>query len=250
MSDSGRVHFPFVAGGRYSLSLLREFEKNLSEVRKRNPVFSSRLRSNDPDIRWAKFRNEELGPFLLLADALRLSDGTSFEVCRSQDPGPDLLLHLGDMSVGIQVTIADPDWNGDGGKTYRLEAEVLGRGDVAWGGGGTSKRSFRAPIESNPRVVTYDERLLPCRSALKKALQRKCDKVARGNWLLVYARGFWLQTIDCGFASFVELAIGELVADFEVPDEKIYVVDTCSRGPVLAEWRKAPLFELEAGPHR
>jgi hypothetical protein len=60
-------------GITYTIGALRAVERTLLSDRQSDPALSSRLRLLDrKPIAWAKLRNEEWSPLMLLADGLRI----------------------------------------------------------------------------------------------------------------------------------------------------------------------------------
>ena len=59
-----KIHFPFLRGETHTFGELRAFEAALLKIRQEDLVFSGDLRSNK--LLWAKARNEELLPIVLL----------------------------------------------------------------------------------------------------------------------------------------------------------------------------------------
>ena len=222
--------FPFLRGQQYSIGELRTFEKELLSKRQTDQVFSSDLRVNDQ--LWAKLWNEELVPFELLVNWLNVPDEFKFEISSKDYPGPDITLILPIDSIGIQVTIADPDWKGNGGRTQALENSALKRDGIAWGAGGTSKHGAKGLLVSEPRSVDSVERQNACRDGIVKALNRKLDKPRSADCLLIYARSYWWELIDVGFEKFLRPIVMNAVSKFN-RDGKLYpvfVVDTAGSG--------------------
>jgi hypothetical protein len=232
------IVFPFTRKQQYTLQQLRRFEARLLEVRQATPGFSADLRTNDRGIDWSKLRNEELVPLLLLVNGLGLGDDVPFEIASENAPGADVFVFLSGQRISIQITVADPDWNNDGGRTRALEAERLRQEpeNVAWGGGGTRKRDHRSPIVSAPQVVDHLTELAVCERAIEKAVQRKVKVREVSNWLLIYARGMKLQLIDQGFEESVLPILEKNNAALRKRFEQVFVVDGNPDDPQLISW--------------
>ena len=201
------VEFPFQRNTHYSLGQLRQFRAQLTRIRQADQDFSSKLRSNVPEINWGKLWNEELAPLAILTDMLKCDGEGKFKISKEALSGPDAYLTFEDVEWRVQITISDPAWgnDGEGGYTKFLQHEVLREGGVAWGGGGTRKDSGK--IVSTPKVLNSHERITACRRGIWNALERKASKSEGANLLLVYARNYLIQTIDEGFQSAVEPVI-------------------------------------------
>lgn len=220
--------FPFIRGQQYSLGELRGFEKAILIKRQADKKFSDELRSNEFD--WAKLRNEELVPFELLVNWLKVPDSSKFSISLEGHSGPDIILDSHANSIGIQITVADPDWNGDGGRNRALQNHALGRDGVAWGAGGTQKRGSKGLLTSEPVAVGVQERQDACRAGLSKSLKRKLDKHSTSDCLLIYARDFFKELIDEGFSEFLKpIVLDVLAASMSAKNRHpIFVVDSGS----------------------
>jgi hypothetical protein len=220
--------FPFERCRWYPIRELRIFERELSEIRLSNSVFSNKLRCNGPT--WAKLWNEELVPISLLVDWHELSDSLEFQIAGGGDPMADLYLRFSEHQVGFQITVADVDWNGDGGRTWALENQALANGMVAWGGGGTSKKNYKSKVESVPVTISHEDRVRACTQALAKALQRKTSKPEHSDCLLIYSRGAAFQLFDEGYGN----VLGPLLAEphYGSGFRSIWAVDGSNGKPV------------------
>jgi hypothetical protein len=71
--------YPLQTGRSYAIGGLRAAEMRLLSERQADPALSHRLRVQDRgEIDWAKLRNEEWLPLMLLANGLRLGDADAF----------------------------------------------------------------------------------------------------------------------------------------------------------------------------
>jgi hypothetical protein len=71
--------YPLESGWLYSIRELRAAEATLLAERQADQDLSSRLRVQDrKEIDWAKLRNEEWSPLMLLADGLGLDEADTF----------------------------------------------------------------------------------------------------------------------------------------------------------------------------
>ncbi|MDP8996006.1 MAG: hypothetical protein M3O03_03240 [Pseudomonadota bacterium] len=224
--------FQFQRRKQHSVGELRFFETELLSKRQNDQVFSDELRTNVQP--WAILRNEELVPFEHLANWLGIPDEAKFIISAEYDPGADIILVLPSGSIGIQITSADADWNGDGGRTQALENFALGRNGIAWGAGGTYKRGSKGPLVSEPRAVDSIERQRACRDGIGKAISRKLVKLSVADCLLVYARQFSKELIDEGFVEFLRPIVLNTVERSSRNDGKypVFVVDGAGSGQV------------------
>ena len=231
------IEFPFQRDTHYSLGELRKFRTELVRTRKTNQDFSSDLRSNDSEISWAKLWNEELAPLAILADVLNCNDEDEFKISVRAMSGPDAYLVFDNLELPVQITVSDPEWEsgGNGGYTNYLENEVLRGGGVAWGGGGTKKDSGK--IVSCPRTLNSHESIAACRRGIWNSLERKVGKSKGANLLLVYARGYQIQTIDDGLEFVVEVVIESFLLQKAQFDFDKIVFVTNDDGPSF-EWNR------------
>lgn len=213
--------FPFLRGQQYSIGELRAFEKELLSKRQIDQDFSSELRISAQS--WAKLRNEELVPFEHLVNWLNIPNEFSFEISPEGHLGPDITLVLLAGSISFQITTADPDWNGNGGRTQALENLALKRDGVAWGAGGTYKDGSKGQLISQPRAIDSLESQKACRDGIIKALKNKLSKPKTADCLIVYARQFSRELVDEGFVEFLQPIVSEVVAGFSL-DNTIYPV--------------------------
>lgn len=213
--------FPFLRGMQYSIGELRAFEKELLFKRQIDQDFSSELRINTQT--WAKLRNEELVPFEHMVNWLNIPDEFEFRISLECHSGPDITLFLPNVSIGIQVTVADPEWNGNGGRTQALENQALRLNGIAWGAGGTFKRGSKGPLVSQPRAHDSLESQRACRDGIIKAVRNKLSRPKTADCLIVYARQFSKELIDEGFIDFLQPIVSEVVGEFNL-DNAIYPV--------------------------
>ena len=224
--------FPFQRGKQHSVGELRSFETELLSKRQNDQVFSSDLRANVQP--WAKFRNEELVPFEHLLNWLGIPNEAKFKISPEYDQGADIILVLPFGSIGIQITVADADWNGDGGRTQALKNLALKRDGIAWGADGTYKRGSKGSLVSEPRVVDSLETQRACRDGISSAISHKLEKPSVADCLLVYARQFSNELIDEGFVEFLRPIVLTTVKASTHNDGKypVFVVDGAGSGQV------------------
>lgn len=234
------MNFPFERNVSYGLGALRTFERDLAVYRKGDNTFSNALRENSKELSWSKLRNEELAPFRLFVDAMRLPDEAQFRIADEGDRVGDVYLFVNARWIGFQITTADPDWNGDGGRTYALECKALTGGRVAWGCGGTLKNGHKGELSSEPQVVSSNGRLEVCASAIKEALKRKLSRKSVADYLIIYARGIAFQTMDEGFEVFVcnilERELRQFKSNHQTSFKRVFAVDCYYEKPTLASW--------------
>lgn len=224
--------FPFLRGQEYCIGELRAFANELLSKGENDQDLRSDLRTNVQ--KWAKLRNEELVPFELMTNWLKIPDEFKFIISPKNDPGPDITLILPNRSVGIQITVADPDWNGDGGRTQALENLALKRDGFAWGAGGTYKNGSKGQLISEVKPVDHSAIRKACSDGIIKAVENKLSRPKTTDCLLVYARGFYSELSFEGFIQFLQPIVSEVVAGFN-PENAIYpvvVVDSFSSGQI------------------
>lgn len=133
--------YPLQTGRTYPIGGLRAAEARLLSDRQADPALSHRLRVQDrKEIDWAKLRNEEWLPLMLLANGLRLGDTETF--AWTPAGAADFTVSSGDRTLNIQCTMAY-DRPGDaptvGGHLHHLEMLHQREHGFYFGGGKISE---------------------------------------------------------------------------------------------------------------
>jgi hypothetical protein len=219
-----KIHFPFLRGEKHTFSELRAFEAALLKIRQEDPVFSGDLRSNK--LPWAKARNEELLPIVLLADHKGFADSEEFELMPEGHP-TDVTVYAARNTRAYQITVADPAWDvsgpgSSGGYLHHLRMEQLRLGEPAFGGANTRKEY--GVIVSEPHARNVQDDIDACRRRLVEAIKRKRTHDGTGCTLLIFARGYRFLLIDVDVAELVADVVYQAAASkferFCVLDEK------------------------------
>jgi hypothetical protein len=216
--------YPLVRGQLYTVAALRAAETSLLAERQADQGLSSRLRlQKRKEIDWAKIRNEEWSPLMLLADGLRLGNTETF--CWTPDEAADFEITSSGKTLNIQCTMAYDQLTGakyQGGKLHHMEMLHSSRNGFYFGGGGIS--------EPTARDVLTD--LATWRAGIVAAVETKLEKASyRGRELdlLVYARGCAFDLIDFDFAEIVQPALDSIGKDnWGRTFSNVYVVDNGS----------------------
>src|SRR5258708_40162565 len=96
--------YPLESGRLYSIRDLRAAEATLLAERQADRDLSSRLRVQDrKEIDWAKLRNEEWSPLMLLADGLSLDDADTFRWTPAG--AADFVIASGARTLNVQCTM-------------------------------------------------------------------------------------------------------------------------------------------------
>jgi hypothetical protein len=218
------IELPFEREHDYEIGELRELEKQLLSRRQLDPVMSNQWRCASG--RYAKsirLRNDELVPLAIFADQMKFSDQDVFRLMRTGDQN-DAQIRTSVRVFNLQITLADLDWAHEGGGNpgyqHRLTMEALNKYGMVQGHGPFQRdgEHIVGPFD----VCSSEERLGACQRGLVKALERKAHHDGRGCCLLIYARGYHIQTIDGEFEAVVRSA----VSSCKRPNfDQIYVAD-------------------------
>jgi hypothetical protein len=221
--QSTMIKFPFERERYYPIGDLRRFEAALLDARQRDPALSALWRCpSGPDAELMRLRNDELVPLIVFAEHKELTDSDSFRISAKGDPIDVKVLASGKI-LNLQITVADLDWgDSDGGPGFQhhLSMEALNKYGVVFGHGPFRRtgREITNPIE----VYSSEDRLAACHRGLVRALNRKSHYDGSGCSLVVYARGYRIQTIDGEFREVVSSAI----ATCELPAfDHVYITE-------------------------
>lgn len=183
--------YPLVEGRTYRIGDLRAAETALLAERQADQDLSSRLRVQERiDIEWAKLRNEEWLPLMLLADGLRLDPSDTFRWTPAG--AADFVVSAGTRTLNVQCTMAydEPaDANYHGGHLHHLEMKHQRDNGFYFGGGKISE----------PNALDVVEQLASWRTGIRSAVEAKLAKTSYAGQeldLLVYARMCSFDLID------------------------------------------------------
>ena len=219
------MEFPFNRDVFYSVGQLRDFEVELLKNRVVDKPFSDNLRLNQ--LPWAKLRNEELMPFVLVLNWRKTPDAAQFRIANLGASGPDLYLLSKNVETSFQLTIADLQYNNSGGRNFALQNEALARDGHAWGAGGTKKRGHRGELQSEPISTNQIDRETACKEGLFSALKNKLSTPLNSEILVIYAREFAFELIDIGFESFLRGHAEAWIAEYTSnPEIDVIIVDS------------------------
>jgi hypothetical protein len=172
------------------------------------------------EIDWAKLRNEEWLPLMLLADGLRLDDADTF--IWTPAGAADFTIASGDRTLNVQCTMAynrPGDATFAGGHLHHLEMTHQRTYGFYFGGGKVS--------EPNARDVM--EQLVSWRGGIVAAVETKLSKTNYAGQqldLLVYARQCSFDLIDFSLAEVVTPALDAVgKANWGRVFANVYVVD-------------------------
>jgi hypothetical protein len=216
-----RSIYPLDHDRLYTIGGLREAEAMLLADRQADQNLSSRLRVQDrKEIDWAKLRNEEWSPLMLLCDGLGLDDADTFRWTPAG--AADFVIASGENALNVQCTMAydEPeDAKYKRGHLHHLEMKHQEANGFFFGGGGISEPTARDVME---QLVTW-------RSGIVRAVE---SKLAKTNYLgqqldlLVYARQCSFDLIDFSLAEVVAPALDAIGnSRWRAVFENIYVVD-------------------------
>jgi hypothetical protein len=216
-----RSIYPLEHDRLYTVGELREAEAMLLADRQADQDLSTRLRVQDrKEIDWAKIRNEEWSPLMLLCDGLGLDDAAAFRWTPSG--AADFVIASGENTLNVQCTMAydEPeDAKYKRGHLHHLEMKHQEENGFFFGGGGISEPTARDVME---QLVTW-------RAGIVRAVE---SKLAKTNYLgqqldlLVYARQCSFDLIDFSLAEVVALALDAIGnSRWRAVFENIYVVD-------------------------
>ena len=145
--------------------------------------------------RWVKVR-EETYAIKLLADHASYPDDATFCLKPFANPNIDAEIKFANEKFNVQITIADPVWNGqNGGYDHRLVMEALNSQGVVIGS--SSMHRENGKIVSGLPVKSFNQEFEGCRQGLIAALRRKLRSRAEDCKLLIHARGYSMHTMDC-----------------------------------------------------
>jgi hypothetical protein len=220
------IQFPFEYGGKYTIGQLRRFERELSIARQSDKSLSKawRVPETGEMKRRVKIR-EETYPIKLLADHKSYDDDAVFSLKPFGYPSIDAEICSANETYNLQITIADPVWNGqNGGYDHRLVMEALNSRGVIHGS--SFMRREGGKIVSGLPVKSFDEEFEGCRQGLISALQRKLAAGAGGSRLLIHARGYSIHTMDFTLAEVVNAAMTEVAAEIgKSAFDMVFVID-------------------------
>jgi hypothetical protein len=213
--------YPLESGRLYTIGELRAAEAALLLDRQANPTLSHRLRLQDrKEIGWAKLRNEEWSPLMLLADALGLDDADTFRWTPAV--AADFVIASGADLHNVQCTMAydEPE-----GATYRRghlhHLEMQHERDNGF--------YFRGGLISEPNALDVAEQLFSWRTGIVSAIEAKLDKanyVDQRLDLLVYAEECSFDLIDFSLAEIAMPALDSIgKSSWSRTFANIYIVD-------------------------
>lgn len=216
-----RSIYPLEHGRLYTVGELREAEAALLTNRQADQDLSSRLRVQDrKEIDWAKPRNEEWSPLMLLTGGLGLDDADTFRWTPAG--AADFVITSGENTLNVQCTMAydEPEEaKFRSGHLHHLEMKHQRENGFYFGGGKISE----------PAVRDVMEQLSTWRTGIVSAVEAK---LAKTNYLgqqldlLVYARQCSFDLIDFSLAEVVLPALDAIGnGRWRHVFENIYVVD-------------------------
>jgi hypothetical protein len=174
--------------------------------------------------RWVKVR-EETYAIKLLADHASYPDDATFCLKPFANPNIDAEIKFANEKFNVQITIADPVWNGqNGGYDHRLVMEALNSQGVVIGSSSMHRQNGKT-VSGLP-VKSFNQEFEGCRQGLIAALRRKLRSRAEDCKLLIHARGYSMHTMDFSLANLADSAIRELGAEINNSAfDEIFVVD-------------------------
>lgn len=213
--------YPLESGRLYTIGELRGAEATLLAQRQADQRLSDRLRVQDRrEVEWAKLRNEEWSPLMLLADGLRLDDLDTFRWTPAA--AADFVISSATRTLNVQCTMAydEPeDAKYRRGHLHHLEMKHQRENGFYFGGGKISE----------PKALDVAEQLSTWRTGIVSAVE---TKLAKANYagqqldLLVYARKCSFDLIDFSLAEIVVPALDAIGKSRWGPVfANIYVVD-------------------------
>ena len=219
---TSRSVYPLEAGRLYSIGDLRAAEALLLEERQSDQYLSSRLRvQSRKEIAWAKTRNEEWSPLLLLAGGLHLDDADTFRWTPAD--AADFIISSGDRTLNVQCTMAYDEPEGamySSGHLHHLEMKHQRENGFYFGGGRISE----------PTVRDVADQLTTWRAGIAGAIETKLTKTNYHKQqldLLVYARQCSFDLIDFSLAEVVAPALDAVGRGrWSHVFENIYIVDS------------------------
>jgi hypothetical protein len=223
---TGKSIYPLESGGLYTIGELRAAEARLLAERQADQALSHRLRVQDrKEIDWAKLRNEEWSPLMLLADGLRLGDADTFRWTPAG--AADFTIASGERTLNVQCTMAydrPEEATYAGGHLHHMEMKHQRENGFYFGGGKISE----------PNALDVAEQLSSWRTGIGSAVKTKLAKtnyVGQQLDLLIYARKCSFDLIDFSLAEVVAPALdvigrgnwGRAFANIYVVDNKEFV---------------------------
>ena len=218
--------YPLESTRPYTIGDLRAAEAILLAERQADHGLSDRLRVQDRnEIDWAKLRNEEWSPLMLLADGLGLDDADTFRW--TPVGAADFVITSGERTLNVQCTMAydEPeDAKYSRGHLHHLEMKHQREKGFYFGGGKISE----------PNALDVVEQLSTWRAGIAAAVETKLAKTSYAGHqldLLVYARKCSFDLIDYSFAEVVVPALdaigqstwGRVFANIYVVDNEEFV---------------------------
>jgi hypothetical protein len=221
---------PFEPGREYTIGQLRTAAAEILQARQNDPNLSAAMRMQEKENSWAKKWNEELYPFKVLADHLKLSADTIFRW--TPLAAADFELQTASGTAKIQSTTAYAEREGTVGKQG---GHVRKLGMIKYNADGFS---FGGGLVSEPRARSEQDDVSAWRAGIALALTKKLKPEYSGCWLLIFAPRCQFETIDFEFNQVVTPAI-ELVgrAAWEEVFEGLYVFD--EPPSAFADFRRA-----------
>jgi len=165
---------------------------------------------------WAKRRNEELVPILLLANRKNLDDGDEFKLM-CEGHRIDVKLYTGSQTTQYQITLAYPQWDNatqrtiGGGYQDHLRNELLRCAQPAFGGNNIRKEN--GAIVSKPHARDIRDDVDAWRHGWIDAIKRKQAHDGAGATLLIYARLIGFDLIDVDLSEVVSRAVSNAGAN-------------------------------------
>jgi len=218
---TGTSIYPLESGRLYTFGELRDAEAMLLADRQADQDLSSRLRVQDrKEINWAKLRNEEWSPLMLLAGGLGLDDANTFRWTPAG--AADFVIASGENTLNVQCTMAydqpeDPRYGG--GHLHHLEMKHQRENGFYFGGGRISE----------PTARDVAEQLSTWCAGIASGVETKLAKASYAGQrldLLVYARGCSFDLIDFSLSDVVVPALDAIgKSRWGSVFKNIYVVD-------------------------
>lgn len=223
---------PFESAKEYTIGHLRAVATEILQVRQKDQGLSARMRTQiRKEIPETRSWNEELYPFKVLADHLKLSDDAIFRW--TPFGAADFELQTATETFKIQSTMAYAERQGaigkHGGHVRHLEMVKYNADGFSLGGGLVSKPRSRS--EEDDDVYAW-------RVGIARALIRKLKREYTGFRLLIFAPKCQFDTIDFDFDEVVTPAIERIGrATWGQVFDVLYVFDV--HPSAFAEFRAA-----------
>jgi hypothetical protein len=221
-----RSIYPLEHDRLYTVDELREAEATLLADRQADQDLSSRLRVQDrKEIDWAKLRNEEWLPLMLLSNGLGLDDADTFRWTPAG--AADFVIASGKNTLNVQCTMAydEPEEaKFRSGHLHHLEMKHQRENGFYFAGGKISEPTARDVMEQLSTWRTGIVSAVEAKLAKTSYLGQRLD-------LLVYARKCSFDLIDFSLAEVVLPALdaignnnwGRVFANLYVVDNEEFV---------------------------